>query len=110
MYDLPHRSSLNLLKKTKILPKIRSVEGVSQKQLPLMYLRSPKHFKAGKQILFYFNKQLYYKYYFSLINTSFILKSTRILFNLFKNYSPRFYVNEFFLRRVSITVTISVKF
>lgn len=101
-YDSPNRSTLNLPGGKKLLSSVfLSCRGGSTNQ-PVMFLRSPKHFKTGKQLIYKFNKKVLYKKYFFLTNPNLLLAANYRLFNFFKFYAPKFYTSELFLSKIKI--------
>lgn len=110
-YELPLTSTVNLLKKLKILSYISNTGNHSTQRLPVMFLRSPKHFKTGKQIIFYSNRRITFTKYFSSSNSMLFKRiNEKYIFNFFKNYAPRFYTNEIFVGRVSVQTSVTLKF
>lgn len=110
VYDLPRRSSLSLLKKlSPTVPITNNYKGAKQEQA-LMYLKSPKHFKTSKQIIFFYNRKLKLDYFYSFSGLSFILKPSTNLFSFFKGYGPKLYNNEISLSRISIKTKVLVNF
>lgn len=109
-YSLPTRSSINLVK--KLIQSNRKLNFFTLNSLntPVLFLRSPKHFKRGKQIIFFFNKHAYITYKFSAVSSVLVFKKAGILFNFFKVFSFKFFVRDIFLSRVSMRIKVKIQF
>lgn len=78
----------------------------------LMFVRAPKHFKSGKQILVFFNG-----IYKNLLNIK-LKKSTnylhslnsKILYSFVKNYYNKKLVNDIIISRLTISSSFFIKF
>lgn len=77
-----------------------------------MFVRAPKHFKSGKQILVFFNG-----IYKNLLNIK-LKKSTnylhslnsKILYSFVKNYYNKKLVNDIIISRLTISSSFFIKF
>lgn len=87
---------------------------VKQTNSRVMFLRSPKHFKTGKQFIHFFNIKRTNTY--RLTGSCFWLLfqanniSLKFLYQFFKNYNYQILQNEINIKKISITTTIQLKF
>lgn len=78
----------------------------------LMFVRAPKHFKSGKQIIVFFNGV--YKTFISikLKNSSNIIHSlsNKSLYSFFKNFCNKKLINDIILSKITISSSFTVSF
>lgn len=78
----------------------------------LMFVRAPKHFKSGKQILVFFNG--IYRIFLNIklkksVNYLHNLDS-KILYNFFKNYYNKKLINDVIISRFTVSSSFIIKF
>ena len=86
----------------------------TKNNMPVMFLRSPKHFKAGKQFMNFYSKNYRLSNNIgvntALINIFFLKKkSNATIYRFFKNYSYNI-LPDLNVERISIKTSIIVKF
>lgn len=74
VFSKPH---LNLLTNKKLYWKSNLYR--RNKNTALMFVRAPKHFKSGKQHIFFFNTLIRKKYTYKILNTTLLNKYKNIL-------------------------------
>jgi len=109
-YIAPARSTYNILKKIIQKKDIFNKNQSKSNQTQLMFLRSPKHFKSGKQIIYFFSKQHKFIKYFKCSGTHLLYSYSINIFNLLKNYGPKFLTREVFLSKLKICISVPIKF
>lgn len=76
-----------------------------------MFVRAPKHFKAGKQHLVFFNGLHIIKHPINVFNPNFYMyQNNNVLFNLLKKLAEKPSNNEILLHRITIKIKINIFF
>lgn len=103
------KSSRKMLTKTQHVAK--SVKLRRNKHTPLMFVRAPKHFKSGKQHVFFFNSIFRVKQNLTLLYTSheIITSKPTALFNKVL-FLREFKAADILVSRVTFSVDVSVIF
>jgi hypothetical protein len=95
-------SLIKIFLKNSVVDKNTSNSLCKKKQSTLMFLRAPKHFKAGKQFIRYFkNTKKITHHPFSLNTKSFIFLSSKQLYSLYFTYILKNSLPEFKINRVT---------
>ena len=79
---------------------------------PLMYVRAPKHFKSGKQHIFFFNGKVRKNYKITNVNNKFSLITTESLKTSLFSSSSFLSVNilpDYILKRVTVEQSATIK-
>lgn len=121
LYSLPFKSSNTLIKyngglNNKLKHNIKTIKKfttLSRNNRRVLFLRSPKHFKTGKQFINFFNGSrrlvLSYSSYTILLNK--ISKyNQNIYFNMYKMYAQLIHTNEIHIARISVKTTVGISF
>ncbi len=111
LFQLPLRSTLTNLTGGGVKARLFGTQSRNKQNMGVMFLRSPKHFKTGKQIIFFYNNKLILEKKFEA-NTCGLLNISQntTLFNFFKNYGPNLYTKEIHLSRLTIKMSTFIKF
>ena len=84
------KSCTKLFAYNKVFLKNSPIKTSKKHQQPLMFLRAPKHFKAGKQFINYFVSQINYKHNISNIKPKpFLFLTPQQLYIIYYNYILR---------------------
>lgn len=75
---------------------------------PLMFVRAPKHFKSGKQIIVFFNSVFVYRKLLNLKHrTSWVqYLNNQVLFNLIKSLHQQKFKNDVIISRITLKTTL----
>ena len=78
----------------------------------LMFVRAPKHFKSGKQILVFFNGIYRTKLNIKLKKSINYLNSlnSKVLYNFIKNYYNKKLINDTIISRITVSSSFLIKF
>lgn len=77
----------------------------------LMFVRAPKHFKAGKQHLVFFNGLFIDKFVLNTTNNNFfIYQNSGVIFNFLKKFSKKPSNNEILLHRITLKSNLKIFF
>lgn len=112
-YHIPARNLKNTIQKSFTQLSPNKNFKIIQRDNPVMFLRSPKHFKRGKQHIFFYKNTLKYRVTLNgFVNPHTIVytKSHNTIFNLLKTKAPQIYINAIELRRISVFFKVILKF